>query len=296
MCQRFCCCFDMLAFHICGVYFNFLNIYRQIRWPATGNISTVLMRANFRCQLPHRLLIRRLQRVLRLSHLSLRQHRISESILSVDNKTNGASGTKCNFVCNWKSTCAFWWSLFFLSQAFTGLTQRSFQPTTPWRTVLPLTETFTESSSGFSPSDYSHPPSPETGSQSRLGMKSPQGRNLVRQATRRGFCHLRLCVALGSWSKAPCETNVNPCQLEFTCAGEGLSYRLCSAPRGKDSYLGYIALRSQGKTGRLAVLLKIWEVSALLSCILSCDVQKGRVASGGSGCNASSSTDHSCHF
>lgn len=111
MCQRFCFCFDMLAFHICGVYFNFLHIYRQIGWPATGNLSTILMRADFRCQLPCRLLIRSLQRVLRLSHLSLTQHRISESILSVDNETNGTRGTKCNFVCNWKSTCSFWWSV-----------------------------------------------------------------------------------------------------------------------------------------------------------------------------------------
>lgn len=168
------------------------------------------MRADFRCQLPCRLLIRRLQRVLGLSHFSLTQHRISESILSADNETNGTSGTKCNFVCNWKSPCSFWWSLFFLPQAFTGLTQRSFQPIAPWRIVIPFTETFPEPSSGFSPSHYSHLPSPETGPQSRLGTKSPQGRNLVRQATRHGLCHLRLWVTLGSWSKVPCETNVNP--------------------------------------------------------------------------------------
>lgn len=113
MCQRFCYCFDMLAFHICGVYFNFLNIYRQIEWPTTGNLSAILMRADFRCQLLCRLLIRRLQRVLRLSHFCLTQRRISESILSMDNETNGTSGIKCNFVCNWKSTCSFWWSLLF---------------------------------------------------------------------------------------------------------------------------------------------------------------------------------------
>lgn len=180
MCQRFCCCFDMLAFHICGVYSNFLHIYRQIGWPATGNLSTILMRADFRCQLPCRLLIRSLQRVLRLSHLSLTQHRISESILSVDNETNGTRGTKCNFVCNWKSTCSFWWSLLFLPWALTGLTQRNFQPITPWMIMLPLNETFPEPSSGFSPS---YPLSPATGPQSCLGIKSPQERNLDRQHT-----------------------------------------------------------------------------------------------------------------
>ena len=272
----------MLAFHICGVYFNFLNIYRQIGWPATGNLSTVLMRADFRCQLPWRLFIRRLQRVLRLSHLSLTQHRISESIHSVDNETNGTRGTKCNFVCSWKSTCSFWWSLLFLPRAFTGLIQRSFQPITPWRTVLPLTETFPELSAGFSPSDYSHPPLPET--HSRLGTKSPQGRYLVRQATWCGLCYLRLCVALGSWSKAPRKMNVHPCQLEFTSAGEGLLYRLCSSPSSKDSDLGYIALQSQGNTWLLPGLLKTWEVFSPLSCILFHNVHRGRVASGGSGC------------
>lgn len=31
---------------------------------------------------------------------------------------------------------------YFFPQTFTGLTQRSFQPITPWKTILPLTEAF----------------------------------------------------------------------------------------------------------------------------------------------------------
>lgn len=157
MCQRFCYCFDMLAFHICRVYFNFLNIYRQIGWPTTGNLSTVLIRAGFRCQLLCRLLIRRLQRVLRLSHFSLTQHRISESILSVDNETNGTSGIKCNFVCNWKSTCSFWWSLSFFSTGLYWGDPKRFPEQHSLKDHTLLTETFPHPSSGFKPSYYLHP-------------------------------------------------------------------------------------------------------------------------------------------
>ena len=92
-------------------------------------------------------------------------------------------------------------------------------------------------------------------------------------------------LALGRWFKVPCEMNVDPCQLEFPCAGEG---QFCH-PAARTWTQDTLPCSHKGKQD---FQLVAENMRGLLTCTLPSHVQKGWE---GSGCNANFTTDL-CHF